>query len=454
MLPRPPRWAIVPASGYLLKSFQIACFIGAASFVTSARAVTTLHETLDLESKAIEARMIDWRRDIHQNPELGNREVRTSRLVAEHLKKLGYEVREKVAHTGVVATLKGGKPGPVVALRADMDALPVTEEVDLPFASKVKTDWRGKETGVMHACGHDAHTAILMAAAEVFAKVRADLPGTIKLIFQPAEEGAAQGEEGGARLMLKEGAFENPKPDIVMGLHVISSRPAGKLSYRGGASQAGGDNFRITIKGKQTHGAMPWRGIDPIVIGAQVVLALQTIQSRQVDVTTEPSVLTVGSFNGGNRPNIIPESVELEGTLRTFSLETRNFIVKRVTETAEAIAKGGGGEAKTEWFDADHVVPLLNNASLARQLAPSLQRVAGIENVFEAQRVLPYDDFSFFAQAVPGFYFNVGIASPDTPPGKAAPNHSPRFQIDEAGMITGLRALVHATVDYMASSSK
>jgi amidohydrolase len=453
MLPSTLCRAVLPTVGYLLKSFQFVCFIGAASFVTSARGAP-LHETLDLESKAIEARMIDWRRDIHQNPELGNREVRTSRIVAEHLKKLAYEVREKVAHTGVVATLKGGKPGPVVALRADMDALPVTEEVDLPFASKVKANWRGKETGVMHACGHDVHTAILMAAAEVFAKVRADLPGTVKLIFQPAEEGVPQGEEGGARLMLKEGAFENPKPDMAMGLHVVSTREVGKLSYRGGPSQAGGDNFRITIKGKQTHGAMPWRGVDPIVIGAQVVLALQTIQSRQVDVTTEPSVLTVGIFNGGNRANIIPESVELEGTLRTFSLETRNFIVKRVTETAEAIAKSAGGEAKVEWFDADHVVPLINNVNLTRQLASSLQRVAGIDNVFEIQRVMPYDDFAFFAQAVPGFYFNVGIASPGTPPGKAAPNHSPRFQVDEAGMITGLRALTHATVDYMTGSGK
>jgi amidohydrolase len=219
--------------------------------------------------------------------------------------------------------------------------------------------------------------------------------------------------------MLKEGAFENPKPDIAMGLHVVSTRQVGKLSYRGGASQAGGDNFRITIKGKQTHAAMPWRGVDPIVIGAQVVLALQTIPSRQVDVTTEPSVLTVGAFNGGNRPNIIPENVELEGTLRTFSLETRDFIVKRVTETAEAIAKSAGGEAKVEWFDADHVVPLINNVNLTRQLAASLQRVAGIENVFEIQRVMPYDDFAFFAQAVPGFYFNVGIASPGHSSGKS-----------------------------------
>lgn len=411
-----------------------------------------LHDALDREAKAVEARMIAWRRDIHQNPELGNRELRTAGLVAAHLKKLGYEVREKVATTGVVATLKGGKPGPVIALRADMDALPVTEEVDLPFASKVKALWRGRETGVMHACGHDAHVAILMAAAEVFAKLKADLPGTVKLVFQPAEEGLPPGEKGGARQMLAEGAFQNPRPDAVLGLHVSSALPAGKIGYRAGPRNAGADVFRITVKGRQTHGASPWRGVDPIVLGSQIVLGLQTIVSRQVDVTTSPAVLTVGIFNGGNRSNIIPDSVELEGTLRSQDMDMRNFIVKRVTETAESIAKGGGGEAIVQWSDADHVIPLVNDVALTGRLVASLQRVAGQENVSEVPRGMAYDDFSFFAKEVPGFFFNVGIASPGVPRDKVAPNHSPRFMVDEAGLVFGLRAIMHATVDRMMMS--
>src|SRR5262249_35304822 len=330
----------------------------------------------------VEAKMIAWRRDIHQNPELGNREFRTSALVAEHLRKLGYEVRDKVAHTGVVAVLKGGKPGPVIAFRADMDALPVTEEVDLPFASKVRATWQGRETGVMHACGHDAHTAILMAAAEVFAELRSELPGTVKLIFQPAEEGLPPGEEGGARLMIKEGALENPKPEVIFGLHVTAPGPAGTIFYRAGATMAGSDTFRITIKGRQTHGARPWQGVDPIVIASQVVLGLQTIQSRQVGVTSDPSVLTGGIFNAGNRSTIIPDKAELEGTLRTFNLDMRAFIMQRVKETAEAIAKSGGGEAEVQWI-SDGYIPLINDVGLTNRMVPTLRRVVGADKVIE-----------------------------------------------------------------------
>ncbi len=430
--------------------FLFAC--GAIALSTPAPAAP-LHDVLDREAKAIEPRMIAWRRDIHQNPELGNREVRTAALVAAHLRKLGYDVREKVATTGVVATLKGGKPGPVIALRADMDALPVTEEADLPFASKVKAMWRGRETGVMHACGHDTHVAILMAAAEVFARLKADLPGTVKLIFQPAEEGLPPGEPGGAKQMLKEGAFDSPRPDAVLGLHASSALPAGKIGYRAGPRNAGADVFRITIKGRQTHGASPWRGVDPIVLASQVVLGLQTIVSRQVDVTTSPAVLTIGIFNGGNRSNIIPDKVDLEGTLRTQDMEMRNFIVKRVNETAEGIAKGGGGEAVVEWSDGDHVIPLVNNPSLTARLVPSLHRVAGKDNVSEVPRGMAYDDFSFFSKEVPGFYFNVGVA-PNVPRAQVAPNHSPRFMVDEAGLIFGLRAIMHATVDRMMEGKK
>jgi amidohydrolase len=423
-----------------------------AVLLTTPAAADAVRDGIEREAKAIEARMIAWRRDIHQNPELGNREFRTAGLVAEHLKKLGYEVREKVAHTGVVAVLKGGRPGPVVALRADMDALPVAEEVDLPFASKVKTTWRGQQVGVMHACGHDAHVAILMAAAEIFANLRNELPGTVKLIFQPAEEGLPPEEQGGARLMIKEGALDNPRPEAIFGLHVSTFARSGTIGYRAGQRSAGSDTFRIMVKGRQTHGARPWDGIDPIVIASQIVLGLQTIQSRQVNVTTEPSVLTVAIFNAGNRFNIIPDKAELEGTLRTYSLETRDFIKRRVNETAEAIARSGGGEASVEWLD-DYVIPLVNNVPLTQRTLPTLQRVAGADKVIEMARQTTYDDFSFFSQEVPGLYFNVGITPPNVPAGKVAPNHSPRFQLDEAGLLTGLRALLHVTFDYMSGST-
>jgi amidohydrolase len=411
----------------------------------------TIRETIDRQAKAIEAKMIAWRRDIHQNPELGNREFRTSALVAEHLKKLGYEVREKVAHTGVVAVLNGGKPGPVIAFRADMDALPVTEEVDLPFASKVRTTWRGRETGVMHACGHDAHVAILMAAAEVFAAMKSELPGTVKLLFQPAEEGLPPGEEGGARLMIKEGALENPKPEAIFGLHVTAPGPAGTIFYRAGATMAGSDTFRIIIKGRQTHGARPWQGVDPIVIASQVVLGLQTIQSRQVDVTSDPSVLTVGIFNAGNRSNIIPDKAELEGTLRTFNLDMRAFIMQRVKETAEAIAKSGGGEAVVEWI-SDGYIPLINNVALTGRMVPTLQRVVGADKVVEIKPRTPSEDFSFYAREIPALFYFVGITPAGMPASQVAINHSPRFQIDEAGLLPALRATVHIAFDYLSSA--
>jgi len=424
-----------------------------ATTIAAPASANPIHDAIEREAKTIEARMIAWRRDIHQNPELGNREFRTAGLVAEHLKKLGYEVREKVAHTGVVAVLKGGRPGPVVALRADMDALPVTEEVDLPFASKVKTSWRGQEVGVMHACGHDAHVAILMAAAEVFAKLRDDLTGTVKLIFQPAEEGAPPGEEGGARLMIKEGVLEDPKPEAIFGLHVSTFVRTGTIGYRAGQRSAGSDTFRITVKGRQTHGARPWDGVDPIVIASQIVLGLQTIQSRQVNVTTDPSVLTVAIFNAGNRFNIIPDKAELEGTLRTYSLEMRDFIKRRVNETADAIAKSGGGEAAVEWMD-DYVIPLVNNVALTHRMVPTLQRVVGADKVIEVPRATTYDDFSFFSQQVPGLYFNVGITPANVAATAVAPNHSPRFRLDESGLLTGLRAILHVTFDYLADGAK
>ena len=429
--------------------FRLALLAVACLFVVTPVGAQSVSEAIDREAKAVEAKLIAWHRDIHQNPELGNREFRTSALVAEHLKTLGYEVREKVAHTGVVAVLKGGKPGPVVALRADMDALPVMEEVDLPFASKVRTNWRGKETGVMHACGHDAHTAILMAAAEVFAKMRSELPGTVKLIFQPAEEGLPPGEEGGARLMIHQGVLQDPVPEVIFGLHVAAPGRTGAVYYRPGASMAGSDSFRITVKGKGSHGARPWAGVDPIVIAAQIILGLQTIQSRQVDVTSEPSVLTIGMIQAGTRHNIIPDKAEMDGTLRTFNIEMRDFIKQRVTETSEAIAKSGGGEATVQWVSEGYI-PLINDVALTQRMVPTLQRVAGRENVIEAPRRTGAEDFSFYAQKIPGFFFHVGITPPNTPVTLVATNHSPRFQIDEDGLLHGLRYMLHLTFDYMS----
>ena len=439
----------------LLRLVMICSVVALAAIVFSVQPATaeSLGEAIDREAKALETKLIAWRRDIHQNPELGNREFRTSALVAERLRQLGYEVREKVAHTGIVAVLKGSKPGPVVALRADMDALPVTEEVDLPFASKVRTNWRGRETGVMHACGHDAHTAILMAAAEVLAKLRSELPGTIKLIFQPAEKGPPQGEEGGARLMIKEGALDNPRPEVIFGLHVTAPGRTGTVYYRPGATMAGSDAFRITVKGKGTHAARPWTGVDPIVIAAQIILGLQTIESRQVDVTAEPSVLTVGLIQAGTRHNIIPDKAEMAGTLRTFDLEMRDFIMRRVKESAEAIARSGGGEATVEWV-SDGYIPLINNIALTHRLVPTLQRIGGKENVIEASRRTTAEDFSFYAQEIPGFFFHVGMAPPSVPVALVAANHLPRFQIDEDGLLKALRYMLHVTADYMGGAGK
>lgn len=427
----------------------IIAVISVLALVSSGGSAEPIGEAIDREATAIEARLIDWRRDIHQNPELGNQEFRTAALVAAHLEKLGYDVRSKVAHTGVVAVLRGGKPGPVIALRADMDALPVKEQVDLPFASKARATWLGQQVGVMHACGHDAHTAILMAAAEIFAKLRSELPGTVKLIFQPAEESLPQTEIWGAQLMVKEGVLENPKPDAIFGLHVTPRQHSGQLSYRAGAVMAGSDNFRITVKGKQTHAAQPWDGVDPIVIGAQIVMALQTITSRQINVTKDPAVLSIGAFNAGNRQNIIPDSAEMLGTLRTYDLEMRDFIMRRVNDTAKAVALSGGGDAVVEWSSG--YLPLINNIALTNRMAPTLKRVAGPGNLLEVPRLTAAEDFSYFAHVIPGFYFYVGVTPSNEHPFKVAPNHSSHFKIDEAGLITGLRALVHMTFDFLTS---
>ena len=393
---------------------------------------------------AVMPKVVEWRRDFHQHPELSNQEFRTAKIVADHLRSLGMEVETEVAHTGVVGTLRGGD-GPVVALRADMDGLPVTELVDLPFASKARGVYQGREVGVMHACGHDNHVAILMGVAEVLAGMGDELPGTVKFIFQPAEEGTPDGSVGGAELMLMEGAFENPRPDVVFGLHVFPF-PAGTIATRPGGLMASSDRHQITIKGKQTHGAVPWAGVDPIVTASQVVLGLQTIVSRQLDATLTPSIVTIGRVEGGVRNNIIPESVELEGTIRTFDAETRIDIHKRIRRTATNIAEAAGATADVV-IDQGYGVTR-NDPNLFRQMSPTLERVAG-DRFIEASQTTTAEDFSYFANEVPGLFLFLGVAPDD--PSLIYPNHSPRFYADERALPVGVEALTSLTLDYMMS---
>jgi len=396
----------------------------------------------------VEQKVIAWRRDIHQHPELGNREVRTARVIAEHLRALGLPVQTEVAHTGVVAVLRGSKPGPVVALRADMDALPVAEEVDLPFASKVRTQWAGKETGVMHACGHDTHVAILMGVAEVLTRMRTELPGTVKFIFQPAEEGPPPGERGGAALMIEEGVMDaEPKPEVVFGLHIGSMHEAGTIAYRPGAVMAAADVLRITVKGRQTHGSAPWAGVDPIVVASQIVLGLQTIVSRQVNIPREPAVVTIGGIDGGNRFNIIPDKVEMVGTVRTFDEALRDDVHRRIRLTAENIAEASGATAEVV-IDKPYGVTV-NDPALTQRMLPTLERVAGSENVIMRERVMGAEDFSFFAQRVPGLFIFLGGSPKGSDLTKIAYNHSPKFFVDESALLLGVRALTHLTLDYM-----
>ena len=407
----------------------------------------SLSAAIDAAVASIEPTMLMWRRDLHQHPELGNREFRTAGIVAKHLEELGFEVRTKVAHTGVVGLLKGALPGPVVALRADMDALPVEERVDLPFASKARTQWNGEEVGVMHACGHDAHVAILMAVASVLAGLRDRLKGSVKFIFQPAEELPPEGEEGGAKLMIEQGALQNPAPDAIFGLHVTSRLPTGVIGYRSGPTMASADRFRISVTGRQTHGAMPWLGVDPIVTAAQVILGLQTIVSRQVDITQEPAVVTVGAIKGGNRENIIPDSVEMIGTIRTFDEGMRDDIHARVKETAESIAKAGRAGCEV-CIRKDYPVTV-NDAQLTEAMLPTLERMAGAAHVMMTPKITGSEDFSFFQHVVPGLFFFVGVTPAGQDPRTAAPNHSPLFRIDEAGLALGVRSLANVACDFL-----
>ena len=353
---------------------------GAPSGASESRAPSALHADVDRRVAAIEPKVIAWRRDFHEHPELGNRETRTAGIVADHLRALGLEVHTGVGKTGVVGILKGGRPGQVVALRADMDALPVTEQVDLPFASKARGTWNGQEVGVMHACGHDNHVAILMGTAEVLAGLREQLPGTVKFLFQPAEEGPPAGEEGGAELMIRDGALDGPRPAAIFGLHVMPA-PVGTIGWRAGGIFAAADTFRVVVRGRQTHGAQPWNGVDPIVVAAQIVLGLQTIVSRQTDLTLAPAVVSVGILRGGLRSNIIPEQVEMEGTIRTYDEPVRDGIHRRVRQTAEAIARSADAEAEVSIETGNPVT--FNDPALMRRMLPTLDRVAGADKVRE-----------------------------------------------------------------------
>jgi len=402
----------------------------------------------------IEQKVIDWRHDFHQNPELGNRETRTAAIVAKHMQSLGIEVKTGVAVTGVVGILKGDKPGPVIALRADMDALPVTERNNLPFASKVTTFYNGKETGVMHACGHDGHVAILMGVAEILSGMKKDLKGTVKFIFQPAEEGAPVGEEGGAELMVKEGVLENPKVDVIFGLHMGAQLEVGKISYRPAGTMAAVGDFKITVKGKPSHGSQPWLSIDPIVVSAEIINSLQTIVSRNVDLTQNPAVVTVGAIEGGNRSNIISEEVIMLGTVRTFTMEDETIVFNRIRQIAEKTAEAAGATATVELPYSSHYPVTFNNVALTTAMLPSLQKTAGTDNVILMPAKTGAEDFSFYAQKVPGLFFFLGGLPKGKDPKTSGPHHTPEFMIEDSSFKTGVIAFCNLVFDYPELNKK
>ena len=411
----------------------------------------TLNQTIAQRVTAVNDKVVAWRRDIHANPELSNREFRTSALVAQHLRSLGIEVQTGLAHTGVIGLLKGGKPGPVIALRADMDALPVVEKTGLPYASTVRGEYQGRDVGVMHACGHDTHVAILMGAAEVLAAVRDELPGTVKFLFQPAEEGAPKGENGGAKMMIEEGALLNPRVDAVVGLHISQSDVVGRASFRPLGLMASAQRFDVEISGSQTHGARPWAGVDPIVAGAQIVNGLQTIASRQIDITQHPVVVTVGQFEAGVRNNIVPETARLSGTIRTFDPNVRGQVHEKIQRIVTQVAASQGATATV---DIDPGVPVTyNHAGLTEQLQGTLAAVYGSDNLIVPPPITGAEDFSFFQEQVPGFFFFIGGRPVDVPVSEAIPNHSPYFYVDEGALPLGVHAMSRLAVDYLRADS-
>lgn len=429
----------------ILFAFLVAVLAAASSSAQPVGA-SPLAAEIDKRAAAVEQEMLTWRRYLHEHPELSNREVETAKFVAEKLRSFGLEPKTGIARNGVVAVLKGAQPGPVVALRSDMDGLPVTEEVDLPFASKAKGEYEGKPVGVMHACGHDAHMAILLATAKVLTDLKSQLRGTVTFMFQPAEEGAPRAERpAGAEAMVAAGVLKDPPASAVFGLHVFSNVPAGTIGWRSGPMLAAVDTFDIKVQGKQTHGANPWAGIDPIVVASQIVLGLQTIVSRQLNITLQPAIVTVGQFEAGTRDNIIPDTARLVGTIRSFDEEMRKQIHERITRTAQNIAESAGASAEVR-IDTGYPVTA-NDPALTARMLPTLQRVGG-KNLVELPKNTVAEDFSFFANAVPGEFIMLGITPPDQV-GKAAANHSPKFYVEESALVIGVRALANLAADYL-----
>ena len=405
----------------------------------------TAQQSIQQDILEIEDKLIEWRRDFHQNPELSNREFKTAEKIAKHLTDIGLQVETNIAKTGVIAILEGDQPGKVIAIRADIDGLPVTERNDLDFKSEVKTTFLNTETGVMHACGHDTHIAILMATAEVLSKHKDKIKGSIKFIFQPAEEGPPPGEEGGAKLMIKEGVLENPKVDAIFGLHINSQTPVGTIKYKTGGIMASVERFVINVRGKQTHGSQPWSGVDPILISAKIIDGLQTIISREAELTNEAAVITVGKITSGTRFNIIPESSEMIGTVRTLDPKMREMIEKRMKEMVEGIAKAYGGQASIIFQNNTSIT--YNDEELTARILPSLQTVAGVENVVIMKATTGGEDFSFFQEKVPGVYFFLGgMTAGNT---ESFPHHTPDFMIDESGLLLGVKAFTQISIDYL-----
>lgn len=425
------------------------------AFTVPAFAQTTvLKNKITKKADSLESQIIAWRRDFHEHPELGNHEVRTSGIIAKFLQSLGLEVKTGVATTGVVAILRGGKPGPVVALRADMDALPITERTKVPFASKVKTMYNGQEVGVMHACGHDSHMSILMATAEILTSMKKDLHGTVKFIFQPAEEGLPAGENGGAEQMVKEGVMENPKVDAVFGLHIQSYQPARTITYRPGGDMAAVNPMKIVVKGKGAHGAYPWSSVDPIVVSAEIINSLQTIVSRNLQITRNGAVVTVAAINGGNRSNVIPEEVTMLGTIRTLNNDDEKMIIERVKTIATKTAEAYGATAEVTIPYEHHYPITYNNPELVAEMLPTLQSAAGAANVSLRNAETGAEDFSFYEQKAPGIFIHLGGMPKGGDPVTAPAHHTPDFFIDESGFTLGVKALCNLTLDYMMQHSK
>ena len=424
----------------LISSLLIVLSVAAFSFAKD------MSKEIDQATEKIMSKVIEWRRHIHKNPELSNREVETAKYVEAHLRKLGIEVKTGIAKTGVVGILKGNQPGPVIGLRADMDALPVKERVDLPFASKVTADYNGQKVPVMHACGHDTHVAMLMGTAEVLSKMKDKIKGTVVFIFQPAEEGPPEGEKGGASLMVEEGVLENPKVDAIFGIHINSQTEIGTIGYKSGAAMAAADWFTIRIKGKQAHGSAPWAGVDPIVSAAQIINGLQTIVSRQSVLTKAPVVITVGKINAGVRENIIPEELVMAGTIRTLDADMQKDVHQRLKHTVKTIAESQGATATVE-IDTKTLVTF-NTPELVKKMLPSLEKAVGKENVFEREWTTGAEDFSYFGEKVPSFYFFVGGMPKGMNPADAPGHHTPDFYLDDSRLDVGIKAFANIVFDY------